>query len=135
MSHFDLPELQSEKIKRGLSLCQVLLSRIRTSTFQRVEDSTEWLTSEPKRVYSLIDIVFSQRIRSSQMASWKQLTDTSNLHVAVNMEQVCFMRQMPTYTELHFGTLVLPVKERASLIHETSGQAHQTSGQSYRTAA
>ena len=69
------------------------------------------------------------------MASWKQLTDTSNLHVAVNMEQVCFMRQMPTYTELHFGTLVLPVKERASLIHETSGQAHHTSGQSYRTAA
>ena len=135
MSHFDLPELQSEKIKRGPSLCQVLLSRIRTSTFQRVEDSTEWLTSEPKRVYSLIDIVFSQRIRSSQMASWKQLTDTSNLHVAVNMEQVCFMRQMPSYTELHFGTLVLPVKERASLIHETSGQAHQTSGQSYRTAA
>jgi hypothetical protein len=42
------------------------------------------------------------------MASWKQLTDTSNLHVAVNMEQVCFMRQRPNYAELHFGTLVLP---------------------------
>jgi hypothetical protein len=37
---------------------------------------------------------------------------TSNLHVIVNMEQVCFMRQMPTYTELHFGTLVLPVKDQ-----------------------
>jgi hypothetical protein len=69
------------------------------------------------------------------MASWKQLTDTSNLHVEVNMEQVCFMRQMPTYTELHFGTLVLPVKERARSIHETTGQAHQTSGQAPRGAA
>jgi hypothetical protein len=51
------------------------------------------------------------------MASWKRLTDTSNLHVEVNMEQVCFMRQMPHYTELHFGTLVLPVKESVSVIH------------------
>jgi hypothetical protein len=59
------------------------------------------------------------------MASWKSLTDTSNLHVEVNMEQVCFMRQMPHYTELHFGTLVLPVKERVSLIHGAPGTAHR----------
>jgi len=69
------------------------------------------------------------------MASWKRLTDTSNLHVEVNMDQVCFMRQMPTYTELHFGTLVLPVKERVGSIHETSGHAHQTPGYAHRTAA
>ena len=37
------------------------------------------------------------------MADWQHLTDTSNLHVEVNMDLVCFMRQMPTYTELHFG--------------------------------
>jgi hypothetical protein len=30
------------------------------------------------------------------MASWQHLTDTSNLHVEVNMDLVCFMRQMPT---------------------------------------
>ena len=68
------------------------------------------------------------------MASWKHLTDTSNLHVDVNMEQVCFMRQMPTYSELHFGTLVLTVKERAHLIHETPGHTHRTSGQGNRSA-
>jgi hypothetical protein len=59
------------------------------------------------------------------MASWKRLTDTSNLHVEVNMEQVCFMRQMPHYTELHFGTLVLPVKESVSVIHGALGHAHR----------
>jgi hypothetical protein len=69
------------------------------------------------------------------MASWKRLTDTSNLHVEVNMEQVCFMRQMPNYTELHLGTLVLTVKQRVDLIHETSGHAHQTSGQAHRATA
>jgi hypothetical protein len=42
------------------------------------------------------------------MASWKQLTDTSNLHVAVNMEQVCFMRQMPTAL-WHAGWLLFSV--------------------------
>jgi hypothetical protein len=59
------------------------------------------------------------------MASWKRLTDTSNLHVEVNMEQVCFMRQMPNYTELHLGTLVLPVKESVSLINGAPGHAHR----------
>jgi hypothetical protein len=69
------------------------------------------------------------------MASWKRLTDMSNMHVEVNMDQVCFMRQMPTYTELHVGALVLAVKERASSIHEMSGQAHHMSGQTHRAAA
>jgi hypothetical protein len=59
------------------------------------------------------------------MASWKRLTDTSNMHVEVNMEQVCFMRQMPTYTELHFGMQVLTVKESASVIGGMSGHAHR----------
>jgi hypothetical protein len=70
------------------------------------------------------------------MASWKHLTDTANLHVEVNMEQVCFMRQMPNYTELHFGTLVLPVKERVSLVHDTPGHAQRdASGHAHRAAA
>ena len=59
------------------------------------------------------------------MASWKRLTDTSNMHVEVNIEQVCFMRQMPHYTELHFGTQVLTVKEMASSIHGMSGQGYR----------
>jgi hypothetical protein len=59
------------------------------------------------------------------MASWKRLTDTSNMHVEVNMDQVCFMRQMPNYTELHFGTQILMVKESASAIGGMSGHAYR----------
>jgi hypothetical protein len=65
------------------------------------------------------------------MASWQHFTDTANLHVEVNMEQVCFMRQMPTYTELHFGTgLILPIKETVHSIHSSSGHTHPAGGHS-----
>jgi hypothetical protein len=65
------------------------------------------------------------------MASWQHLTDTSNLHVEVNMDLVCFMRQMPAYTELHFaGGLVLPVKQSTNLIHGSSGHTHPAGGPS-----
>jgi len=65
------------------------------------------------------------------MASWQHLTDTSNLHVEVNMDLVCFMRQMPTYTELHFaGGLILPVKQSTHSIHSSSGHTHPAGGPS-----
>jgi hypothetical protein len=65
------------------------------------------------------------------MADWQHLTDTSNLHAEVNMHLVCFMRQMPTYTELHFaGGVVLPVKQTTNSIHSSSGHTHPAGGSS-----